>query len=131
MLAAPQDCELKPQIHPRRKLEKGIKPPRGKITFFPDSFVPPSPPIPQTCPNHKGRSPATPWGEVPPATTPPELPTRWTDPTSRVVEGEGEAGRNPGAKRKKRRALWLGFVLGQLDKAGGNDVCPGQSVLIS
>jgi len=30
MLAAPQDSELKPPIYPRRKLEKGIKPQRGK-----------------------------------------------------------------------------------------------------
>ena len=27
-----------------------------------------------------------------------------------------------------RGAIWLGFVLGQHDKAGGNDVCPGQRV---
>lgn len=30
MLAAPQDCVLKPHIYPRRKLERGVEPQRGK-----------------------------------------------------------------------------------------------------
>lgn len=132
MLAAPQDCELKPQIYPRRKLEKGIKPQGGKSPFF---LIPLFPLLthPQTHPNHKGRPPPTPrttWGKVPPATTHPELSGRWIGPTC-PVGGGGEAGRKPLARRRKRRAVWLGFVLGQLDKAGGNDVCPGQRVLIS
>lgn len=131
MLAAPQDCELNPQIHPRRKLEKGIKPRRGKSPFsliplFPLPTHSPDTPKPQRKvspkpPGEKSHQPPLPQSFPPGGLI---LPPGWW--------GErGRLGGIPGAKRKKRRALWLGFVLGQLDKAGGNDVCPGQRVLIS
>lgn len=59
MLAAPQDLEQKPHIYPRRKLERRIKPERGKLTFF---FMIPLFPLcthPQTHSDGKGMPP--PW----------------------------------------------------------------------
>lgn len=51
MLAAPQDCVLKPRIYPRRKLEKGVKPQRRKEHFFMILLFP-LPTHPQTHPKH-------------------------------------------------------------------------------
>lgn len=106
-LAAPQDCERKPPIYPRRKLEKGIKPRRGKSPFLtpaPRFLCPPlSLPIPRhTQTTKEGRPP--PRGErsrqasrqpPPPAAAAshPEPPDRWTVlPRWQVM---GEAGRTP------------------------------------
>lgn len=107
MLAAPQDCELKPQIYPRRKLEKGIKPQGGKSPFF---LIPLFPLLthPQTHPNHKGRPPPTPrttWGKVPPATTHPELSGRWIGPTCPVGGGGGGWEEAPGQEEKAKGCL--------------------------
>lgn len=124
MLAAPQDLEQKPHIYPRRKLERRIKPKRGKLTSF---FMIPLFPLcthPQTHSDGKGMPP--PWRRF----CQPAL-TRSSWAGRGILSWAGKAGTKLLAGRRKKGAVWLGFVLGQLNKAGGNDVCPGPRVLIS
>lgn len=123
MLAAPQDLEQKPHIYPRRKLERRIKPERGKLTFF---FMIPLFPLcthPQTHSDGKGMPP--PWRRF---CQPPLTRSSWAG--RGILSWAGKAGTKLLAGRRKRGAVCLGFVLGQLNKAGGNDVCPGPRVLI-
>lgn len=102
MLAAPQDCELKPQIHPRRKLEKGIKPPRGKSPFFQIPFFPLLT-HPQTHPNHKGRPRCVGKGPASHHSPRASRQARQTDPTYRGGGGGWEEA--PGQEEKAKGCL--------------------------
>jgi len=94
------------------------------IPLFPLPAQPPNTPEPQ-----RNASPDSKRSRPCPATPSPRALSREGEP----YLGGGEAGRKPLAKGSggESRPLWLGFVLGQHDQTGGNDVCPGQRVLIS
>lgn len=90
MLAAPQDCELKPQIYPRRKLEKRIKSQRGREPFFLSPLFPPPHPVPRHTQTMKESVPSPRERSCGP--TQPELTGRRESPMGVMGGGQGEAG---------------------------------------